>query len=89
MGGEGVISVMANALPKTFCKMINAALDNHWDVARLLHNALVYLDDPLYVEGNPVGVKNHATALGKMQRCVSVAFSAHERKRKTTFDRYH
>ncbi|MCE2789970.1 MAG: 4-hydroxy-tetrahydrodipicolinate synthase [Saprospiraceae bacterium] len=57
MGGDGVISVMANALPHAFSQMVATALDGDLYAARTL-NALTYpLHQWLYAEGNPVGIK--------------------------------
>ncbi len=57
MGGDGVISVMANALPHAFSQMVAATLDGDLYAGRAL-NALTYpLHRWLYAEGNPVGIK--------------------------------
>ncbi len=57
VGGQGVISVIANAFPGTFSTMIRRALDGNWEDARELHFKLLDLHHWLYVEGNPVGIK--------------------------------
>ncbi len=56
-GGKGVISVMANAYPESFSSMIRFALSGEWGKARHLHYRLLDLHHWLYVEGNPVGIK--------------------------------
>lgn len=56
-GGRGVISVMANAFPESFSKMIHAAITGEWSTARNLHYKLLDLHQWLYIEGNPVGIK--------------------------------
>ena len=56
VGGDGVISVMANALPKAFSQMINFALDQDYYAARSLNFKTYDLHKWLYVEGNPVWV---------------------------------
>lgn len=63
-GGEGVISVMANALPKEFSEMIHAALNNYYASARKINNRTYDLHHWLYVEGNPVGIKSAMQILG-------------------------
>ncbi|MCB0660167.1 MAG: 4-hydroxy-tetrahydrodipicolinate synthase [Saprospiraceae bacterium] len=64
LGGDGVISVMANALPYQFSSMIHAALQSDFDAARKW-NLLTYdLHKWLYVEGNPVGIKSAMEILG-------------------------
>lgn len=57
-GGDGVISVIANAYPEDFSGMINAALQQDYVKARKLNFRSYDLHHWLYVEGNPVGVKS-------------------------------
>lgn len=64
VGGDGVISVMANALPKAFSQMINFALDQDYFAARTLNFKTYDLHKWLYIEGNPVGIKSAMEVLG-------------------------
>lgn len=57
LGGDGVISVIANALPRQFSMMINAALDNDVYAAREINFLTFPLHKWLYTEGNPTGIK--------------------------------
>ncbi|NNF34873.1 MAG: 4-hydroxy-tetrahydrodipicolinate synthase [Saprospiraceae bacterium] len=63
-GGEGVISVIANALPRQFSSMMDAALMNDYETARKINNKTYDLHHWLYVEGNPVGIKSAMEILG-------------------------
>ncbi len=56
-GGNGVISVIANALPAPFSDMVRAALEGDWSTARRLNLDLLDVHPWLYVEGNPPGIK--------------------------------
>ena len=56
-GGDGVISVLANAFPKGFSDMVSAALNNDMVTARALHYTYFEMIHYLFVEGNPAGVK--------------------------------
>jgi 4-hydroxy-tetrahydrodipicolinate synthase len=56
-GGDGVISVIANAYPKDFSEMIRSALDGNLDKARKLHYKLLDITHAIFVDGNPSGVK--------------------------------
>ena len=56
-GGDGVISVLANAFPKGFSDMVSAALNNEMVTARALHYKYFEMIHYLFVEGNPAGVK--------------------------------
>jgi 4-hydroxy-tetrahydrodipicolinate synthase len=63
-GGEGVISVMANAFPNSFSSMIRAALAEDYVQARKLNFQTYDLHKWLYIEGNPVGIKSTMEVLG-------------------------
>jgi len=56
-GGKGVISVIANAYPESFSSLIRNALRGEWGKARHTHYRLLDLHHWLYIEGNPVGIK--------------------------------
>jgi len=57
IGAKGVISVLANLVPQTFCQMINKALEGDYNGASQLLYKLLELNILMYKEGNPVGVK--------------------------------
>lgn len=63
-GGNGVISVIANALPSAFSTLISSAIDGDFKKAREIHLALLDIHPLLYVEGNPVGIKAALEILG-------------------------
>ncbi len=56
-GGDGVISVIANTVPKPFTDMVRAALRNDLASAQNLNFKLLELYKLLFLEGNPSGVK--------------------------------
>lgn len=57
LGASGVISVVANALPKEMSTMVRMALKGDWKKALPIHNTLLPLMNALFEEGNPTGVK--------------------------------
>ena len=57
VGGVGVISVLANALPELFCTMVTNALQGKFQEAQQALFQLLEINNLLYCEGNPVGVK--------------------------------
>ncbi len=63
-GGDGVISVIANAFPQGFSDMVRAALAMDLTTAQKLHYKYFSLIHYLFVEGNPAGVK---TVLNELQ----------------------
>jgi 4-hydroxy-tetrahydrodipicolinate synthase len=64
MGCDGVISVIANALPRQFSDMVRAAIANDFQIAAPAHLSMIDFIDLLFVEGNPVGVKSALQLLG-------------------------
>ena len=57
VGGTGTISVVANVEPERSCAMVGAALSGDYDRARDLHHELSPLVRELFVETNPIPVK--------------------------------
>lgn len=57
LGASGVISVMANALPKTMSDMVAFAMKGNMKKALPLHYQMLPLMNALFEEGNPAGVK--------------------------------
>ena len=56
-GAVGVISVIGNALPREFSKMIRLQMKGEYDSARKIHHRFIDLFALLFVDGNPAGVK--------------------------------
>ncbi len=57
IGGDGVISVIANAFPAEFSQMVRHCLDNNYGKARELHYKLFDIIEAIYADGSPSGVK--------------------------------
>ena len=72
VGGHGGISVIANALPSHFSRMVSAALENRIDEARTLNFDMLDVHPLLYCEGNPVGIKAAVSLLGLCGNCLRV-----------------
>lgn len=64
IGYDGVISVIANALPKQFSTMVHQALDGDFASARKTVYDLDELITYLFEQGNPAGVKATMKHLG-------------------------
>lgn len=56
-GAEGVISVIGNALPREFSKMIRLEKRGEFEGALRIHHRFTDLFSLLFVDGNPAGVK--------------------------------
>lgn len=57
VGAEGVISVLANGYPKEFTSMIHLALEGNFAESRSLLCGFAGINNMLYEESNPVGIK--------------------------------
>ncbi|NHN47662.1 4-hydroxy-tetrahydrodipicolinate synthase [Halostella sp. JP-L12] len=57
VGGSGTISVAANVEPERTCAMVGAALAGDYERARQIHHELGELFRALFVETNPIPVK--------------------------------
>ena len=64
IGGVGVISVLANALPLVFRKIREHAVSGDYAKAQKELYKLVDINGPMYEEGNPVGVKQLLKEVG-------------------------
>lgn len=64
IGACGVISVIGNALPYEFGKMVHDVLDSSFDQALALHHRLADVYKLLSVDGNPPGIKSLLSGIG-------------------------
>ena len=82
-GVIGVISVMGNAIPKTFSTMIHHLQNNEIEAAATIHEQLKPLYSLLFTEGNPPGVKDLMASRGMIENVlrlplVPVSKATHE-----------
>lgn len=84
LGAEGVISVIGNAYPREFSKMVRLTLRGEYAPALLLHHKFKELFSLLFVDGNPAGVK---AALNAMGLCENVLRLPLVPSRITTFEK--
>ncbi len=66
-GAVGVISVIGNALPREFSKMIRLQMRGEYDGARKIHHRFTDLFSLLFVDGNPAGVKAMLSEMGYIE----------------------
>ena len=64
IGGEGVISVIAQALPREFTAIWNSVQKSDWNAARYAHYKILDITNAIYDEGNPTGIKSLLQILG-------------------------
>lgn len=66
-GAAGVISVIGNALPKEFSRMIRLEMRGEIESARKIHHRFTDLFNLLFVDGNPAGVKAMLHEMGMIE----------------------
>nr|WP_308535172.1 4-hydroxy-tetrahydrodipicolinate synthase [uncultured Prevotella sp.] len=66
-GAVGVISVIGNALPKEFSRMIRLELNGEFESARKIHHQFTELYKLLFVDGNPAGCKALLNDMGMIE----------------------
>ena len=64
LGAVGVISVIGNAFPREFSRMVRLALAGDYDSARTIHHSFTELFSLLFVDGNPAGAKSMLNMMG-------------------------
>lgn len=66
-GMDGIISVIANCMPKQFAEMVRLSLQNNFAEAKLLNDQMLEAYDLLFAENNPAGVKAFLAELGLIE----------------------
>ena len=66
-GMDGIISVIANCMPKQFAEMVRLSLQNNFAAAKLLNDQMLEAYDLLFAENNPAGVKDFLAELGLIE----------------------
>ena len=67
LGAVGVISVIGNALPAEFSRMVRLALKGEYNTSLSIHHKFTELFKLLFVDGNPAGVKAMLSEMGLIQ----------------------
>jgi 4-hydroxy-tetrahydrodipicolinate synthase len=67
IGGSGVVSVIANIVPRETAEMVHAALDGDFKRARDLHYRLFPLARAAFLETNPIPIKEAMAMAGMLE----------------------
>jgi 4-hydroxy-tetrahydrodipicolinate synthase len=67
IGGRGVISVIANIVPREVSELTHAALDGDWKRARELHYKLFPLARAAFIEPNPIPLPEAMAMAGLLE----------------------
>lgn len=66
-GGDGVISVISNAVPKLCAQLTDALAKSDLATASLIHHRLAPLVDAAFIESNPIPIKAALAMMGKLK----------------------
>jgi 4-hydroxy-tetrahydrodipicolinate synthase len=67
LGGDGVISVVANEVPMMMSGLVRDALDGKWSEARELHYKILDVMRANFIETNPIPVKAALAMMGLIE----------------------
>jgi 4-hydroxy-tetrahydrodipicolinate synthase len=67
IGGSGVVSVIANIVPRETADLVHAALEGDWKRARDLHYRLLPLARAAFLETNPIPIKEAMAMAGMLE----------------------
>lgn len=79
-GGDGVISVIANVVPKLCAQLTDALATSDLATASLIHHRLAPLVDAAFIESNPIPIKAALAMMGKMQNVLRLPLVTLEAK---------
>ncbi len=79
-GGTGLISVIANAFPHEMSSIVNFALEEKYNDARMIHYQLLDLIGLTFANGNPGGVKAMLNKIGLIENVLRLPLVAVVRK---------
>ena len=92
IGGHGVISVIANILPRETADMVHAALEGDFKRARELHYRLFPMARAAFLETNPIPIKGALRLLGRdsgeLRLPLTPLSEAEEKKLRKTLTEY-
>ena len=66
LGGHGVISTLANIVPREVKALVEAVLSNDYKTARKLHFQLLPLAHGCFIEANPIPIKTALAMMGEI-----------------------
>jgi 4-hydroxy-tetrahydrodipicolinate synthase len=67
LGGAGLVSVASNEIPAEISRMVDAALDNDWELARRIHGRYLGLMTANFAESSPGPVKCVMAMMGRLE----------------------
>lgn len=75
LGGDGAVSVISNALPRAFGRMVRAGLEGRLEDARREHFRLLGAMRASFVETNPIPIKAVLAEMGRIEPTLRLPLS--------------
>jgi len=82
LGGDGVISVVSNEIPKEMSALTKAALEGNFEKAKRLHYEWLDLMNINFIETNPQPVKTALAMMGKIKEVFRLPLISMDEKNK-------
>lgn len=82
LGGDGVISVVSNEIPKQMSALTKAALEGNWEKARKIHFEWLDLMNANFIETNPQPVKTALALMGMIKEVMRLPLVEMDEKNK-------
>ncbi len=86
MGGIGVISVVANELPRDMSNLVSSALAGDLEAAQILHDKMLPMMEANFIESNPIPVKYALSKMGLISETYRLPMVSLEKKNKDKLD---
>jgi len=92
IGGKGVVSVLANILPREVSELTSSFLKGEIKNAQRLHNSLFPVCKAMFIETNPISVKTAMKLLGRLNGEMRLPLcdmsDEHKRQLKIALEKY-
>ena len=92
IGGKGVVSVLANILPREVSELTSSFLKGEIENAQRLHNSLFPVCKAMFIETNPIPVKTAMKLLGRLNGEMRLPLcdmsDEHKRQLKIALEKY-
>ena len=92
IGGKGVVSVLANILPREVSELTSSFLKGEIESAQRLHNSLFPICKAMFIETNPIPVKTAMKLLGRLNGEMRLPLcdmsDEHKRQLKIALEKY-
>jgi len=86
MGGIGVISVVANEMPRDMSDLVSSALAGDSEQTRNLHDNMLPMMEANFIESNPIPVKYALSRMGMITETYRLPMVSLEKKNKEKMD---